>query len=228
MSDTSVTDEDDHSKNVAITPVVPGERLGTICDFLPGRGTYVSKGFVYSAMLGYKTCTPISSPIEAQDKPSKCLSVIRLNQFSNRQHLENSVNLSADTTTSPCNLSSDWTVEGLPTVGDYVWGRVARVTRRGVDVVILLSEPTLGDRLYLTPYRGAIKLVDCVSRKAFSCDTSCSSSTTGFLRAGKQFSHHCTYGCARVHDIREYSIDTIKPAECFRPGDIIRAAVVRS
>lgn len=39
-------------------PVVPGDRLGSESDFSAGYGTYTSRGFIYSALVGCKVIQP--------------------------------------------------------------------------------------------------------------------------------------------------------------------------
>lgn len=43
-------------------PVVPGDRLGSERDFFPGYGTYASRGFIHSAVVGFKAIQPGEPP----------------------------------------------------------------------------------------------------------------------------------------------------------------------
>ena len=33
---------------------VPGERLGSLEEYLPGKGTYIRHGYLYSSLVGFK------------------------------------------------------------------------------------------------------------------------------------------------------------------------------
>lgn len=37
-----------------IVAAVPGERLGSLEQYLPGKGTYIRHGYVYSSLVGFK------------------------------------------------------------------------------------------------------------------------------------------------------------------------------
>lgn len=44
--------------------VFPGERLGVIEEFIPGKGTYVEDGYIYSSALGYLSRDEINKEID--------------------------------------------------------------------------------------------------------------------------------------------------------------------
>lgn len=48
--------------------VFPGERLGVIEEFLPGRGTYVEEGNIYSSTLGYLLLDKLRKEAHVQSK----------------------------------------------------------------------------------------------------------------------------------------------------------------
>lgn len=48
--------------------VFPGERLGVIEEFLPGRGTYVEEGNIYSSTLGYLRLDKVRKEAHVQSK----------------------------------------------------------------------------------------------------------------------------------------------------------------
>jgi exosome complex component CSL4 len=48
--------------------VFPGERLGVIEEFLPGRGTYVEEGNIYSSTLGYLRLDKVRKEAQIQSK----------------------------------------------------------------------------------------------------------------------------------------------------------------
>jgi exosome complex RNA-binding protein Csl4 len=126
--------------------VIPGERLGSTRDFIPSYGTYVSKGFIFSALLGF------CRKHKCSDTTKQFIDIIRLDQLSEEERLKNT--FSDNISHNPAKI---WSIACLPVIGDYVWARVIRVTHRFVDVDILLSEPTTLKKICPSPYRGTIR-----------------------------------------------------------------------
>lgn len=63
-----------HSKvGQSIQFVVPGERLGVIEEFVPGRGTYEEDGTIYSEAIGLAKIDTVNKTVEIQRKTKKPL-----------------------------------------------------------------------------------------------------------------------------------------------------------
>ncbi|KAG5444845.1 Exosome complex component CSL4 [Clonorchis sinensis] len=94
-------------------------------------------------------------------------------------------------------------------------GRIKRCTSDGVTVVELVPLKAPG----VVPYAGAIVLakVSSLSRRIVRCDVVAVGNTplAGPFR-----------GMLRREDIRATQRDQAEPAQCYRPGDLIRARVI--
>lgn len=56
-------------------PIVPGDRLGSENDFNSGYGTYTSRGFIYSSLVGCKVIQSIIPSTSQQNNSIKSQSV---------------------------------------------------------------------------------------------------------------------------------------------------------
>lgn len=128
--------------------VVPGDRLGSIRQILPGKGTYVRSGYVFASLVGKLAV------VEAIDNSG--------NDESGHSHLSEATPGSSTTSTPPrasysavALSSKEIASERVLRVGDVVLGRILRINNQQAFVEILAKQSA--DCLLTFPCEGYIR-----------------------------------------------------------------------